>query len=326
MAGWGCPAVVGARGARRLSRHSPESRQVAEGTQSGPVGCAGILLAAARWLPVPVGAARTAKSEAVGGTERLHRQCQMKLLPDRVGEFEAVVLEEGHVHVRRIEGALPSGQVSRRGGPGQVHQVECLVHGKRHRAETTDTLEAQFSTEASQEPISIPVESVQASIQAEFAGDLESGAGKAERCVVRRDGDPSPARRDRREVDTQGGRIVGRGQGSRILSFPAARGSSVLQRRGTAPHRIESPPCPVCPALPPSQAMVKLGRHPFAARSAAGAGCGEGFPLPTKDGGVNRTAIRATNPWGKRPAGSRSAGFGARDVLGLMRGAFTTGC
>ena len=158
----------------------------------------------------------------------------MKLLPHRVGEFEAVVLEKGHVHVRRFEGALPSGRVSRRGGPGQEHQVECLVHPKRDRAETTDTLESQFAAQTSGEPVSIPVESVQASIQTEFADDLELGAGKAERCVFRRDGDLSPARRDCREVDTQGGGIVGRGQGERILSFPAAQGPSVLRRPGKA--------------------------------------------------------------------------------------------
>ncbi len=35
----------------------------------------------------------------------------------------------------------------------------------------------------------------------------------------------------------------------------------------------------------------------FAARSVAGVGCGEGFPLPVKDDAANRTAIRSINSW-----------------------------
>ncbi len=34
---------------------------------------------------------------------------------------------------------------------------------------------------------------------------------------------------------------------------------------------------------------------------------------------------RTTNPWGKRPARTQTDGFAARDLLGLVRGAFTTG-
>ena len=48
--------------------------------------------------------------------------------------------------------------------------------------------------------------------------------------------------------------------------------------------------------------------------------------LPTKDDGANRAAIRTINPWGKRPARTQTDGFAARDLLGLVRGAFTTGC
>ena len=40
----------------------------------------------------------------------------------------------------------------------------------------------------------------------------------------------------------------------------------------------------------------------LAARSAAGEGCGEGFPLPTGKGGENREAILDAAPGGKRPA------------------------
>ena len=47
--------------------------------------------------------------------------------------------------------------------------------------------------------------------------------------------------------------------------------------------------------------------------------------LPTKDGGANG-AIRTSNPWGKRPACVQPARFGARDALGLVRGAFSMGC
>ena len=47
---------------------------------------------------------------------------------------------------------------------------------------------------------------------------------------------------------------------------------------------------------------------------------------PTKDGGGNRAAIRATNPWGKCPARAQTARIGARVVPRFVRGAFTTGC
>ena len=46
----------------------------------------------------------------------------------------------------------------------------------------------------------------------------------------------------------------------------------------------------------------------------------------TKDGGGNRAAIRATNPWGKCPARAQTARIGARVVPRFVRGAFTTGC
>ena len=74
------------------------------------------------------------------------------------------------------------------------------------------------------------------------------------------------------------------------------------------------------------QAVAKLWRHPFAARSAAGEGRGEAFPLPTEDDGADRGAIRAVTPWGKRPARAQIARFGAHAVAGIVRGASSTGC
>ncbi len=211
-----------------LAREPPETRQVAEGRQAGTLGGGGLLLAAAERLTVPVGAAGVAEPAAIGGTERLYGQRQVELLPHGVGESKPVVLNEGHVHVRSFEGALPAGQVGRIGTAGQVHEIEFLVHGKRHRTETADALEAQRAGEARQEPEAGALHPVEFPIETEFADDLESSAGKAQCCLVRGDGHPGAPRRDRRQVDNQGGGVVGRGQGRRILPF---RGASAGTRR-----------------------------------------------------------------------------------------------
>ena len=48
--------------------------------------------------------------------------------------------------------------------------------------------------------------------------------------------------------------------------------------------------------------------------------------LPTEDDGADRGAIRAVTPWGKRPARAQIARFGAHAVVGIVRGASSTGC
>ena len=77
--------------------------------------------------------------------------------------------------------------------------------------------------------------------------------------------------------------------------------------------------------LPTECAVAKHWCGPFAARSAAGEGCGEGFPLPTEDDGADRGAMRGIPPWGKRRARAQVAGIAARTVPGIVRGAFPTG-
>gem|GEM_PF-6475079 len=51
---------------------------------------------------------------------------------------------------------------------------------------------------------------------------------------------------------------------------------------------------------------MKQPEFSLAAQSAAGEGCGEGFPLPTKDDGADRRAIRANSLW-HNPRGVRRA-------------------
>ena len=78
--------------------------------------------------------------------------------------------------------------------------------------------------------------------------------------------------------------------------------------------------------FPTGCAVAKLWCGPFAARSAAGEGRGEGFPRPTEDDGADRGAMRGIPPWGKRRARAQVAGIAARTVPGIVRGAFPTGC
>ena len=63
-----------------------------------------------------------------------------------------------------------------------------------------------------------------------------------------------------------------------------------------------------------------------AVRSAAGEGCGEGFPLPAKNDGGNRGAIPAITRWEERPARAEPVRFGWGVVVETVRGALSTGC
>ena len=63
-----------------------------------------------------------------------------------------------------------------------------------------------------------------------------------------------------------------------------------------------------------------------AAQSAAGDGCGEGFPLPARNDGGNRSAIPAITPWEERPARREPIRFGWGVVVETVRGALSTGC
>jgi len=62
-------------------------------------------------------------------------------------------------------------------------------------------------------------------------------------------------------------------------------------------------------------------RHSWAARSAAGEGLGEGFPLPKRNDGSNRRAIRTINPREERPAWAGTIEFGVSAVVDIVRGA-----
>ena len=72
-------------------------------------------------------------------------------------------------------------------------------------------------------------------------------------------------------------------------------------------------------------AVEKACLRPSAARSAAGVGFGEGFPLPTKNDGADRAAIRDIPPRGKRPALGTPGTFGGTFVQETVRGASPTG-
>ena len=194
-----------------------ETRQLAESAQSAAVRTAGILVATASRLAVAVGSARTAEPEAVGGAKRLHRHCQVKLFPDRIGQLQPVFVMEGHVHVGRLESALPAGKSRGLGGSGQVHQIECLIDGQCDRAETADAFEAQLSGETGHQAKSVTFESIDTAAQAETANDLELRFRDSEGFPPGRDGDPGAVRRYGGQIDTQGGGVVWRGQGRRIL-------------------------------------------------------------------------------------------------------------
>ena len=72
-------------------------------------------------------------------------------------------------------------------------------------------------------------------------------------------------------------------------------------------------------------AVEKACLRPSAARSAAGVGFGEGFPLPTKNDGADRAANRDITPRGKRPALGNRGTFGGTFVQESVRGASPTG-
>lgn len=163
----------------------------------------------------------------------------MNLLPDRFGQFKAIFVVEGHVHVGGIEGAFPASRSSRLGDPGQVHEIKLLVHGNRDGTEAADTLELQLSSEARPQSKAVTLKAIEAAVQPETAHDLELRLRESEGLPRAGDGDAGAVRRHRREVDAQGGGIVRCGQGRRIL--PSGRGpAGPCRRRRDARHRIES--------------------------------------------------------------------------------------
>ena len=164
----------------------------------------------------------------------------MKLLPDRLGQFKAVFVVEGHIHVGGLESALTASQGSRLGDPGQVHEIKRLVHGKRHGTEAADTIEPQFPSEMRPQPKAVTLQAIDPAVQPETAHDLELRFRESEDLPRTGDGDAGTVRRHRGQVDAQGGGIVGCGQGRRIL--PSGRVPAGRAGGGTdGPHRVESP-------------------------------------------------------------------------------------
>lgn len=163
-----------------LSGSLREARQITEGAEPAPVGTARILVATAPGAAVAVGSAGTAEPETVGGTQRFHRQGQVKLLPDRLGQFKAIVVVEGHVHIGGIEGALTASRSSRLRDPGQVHQIQPLVQGKRNGLQATDALQPQLSSEVRPQSKAVAFQTIDAAVQTEPADDLEIGVRESE--------------------------------------------------------------------------------------------------------------------------------------------------
>ena len=133
----------------------------------------------------------------------------MKLLPDRIGEFKAILVVEGHVHVGGFESALPAGHGRRLGASGQVHQIELLIHRKRDGTKTTYTFEMQIPRKARLQPEPVALEPVNTAVQSEAALDLELRFRESEGGPLRGDGNPGALRRHGGQIDAQGGGIVG---------------------------------------------------------------------------------------------------------------------
>ena len=104
----------------------------------------------------------------------------MELLPDRLGQFKAILVVEGHVHVGGLEGALTASQGRRLGNPGQVHEIQFFVQGKRNGTQATYAFEPQLSAEARPQPKTVTLQAIDAAVQPEPADDLEIGVRKSE--------------------------------------------------------------------------------------------------------------------------------------------------
>ena len=106
---------------------------------------------------------------------------------------------------------------------------------------------------------------------------------------------------------------------------PGTFGGTFVQEtvRGATPTGVAGPANAGRPFGWP--AVGKACLRPSAARSAAGVGFGEGYPLPTKNDGADRAANRDITPWGKRPALGNPGTFGGTFVQETVRGATPTG-
>ncbi len=138
----------------------------------------------------------------------------------------------------------------------------------------------------------------------------------------------APHRENWPEVGVPSRHAIKRSGGQPGLGVHAGFATGCCAQQKTARVRRRVPPGYGVP-LPSGrkQSVARVRRHAFAARrfsrwvGAAGEGCGAGFPLPTKDDGADRGAIRAINPWGKRPTRpdcARSDACPSRELCGAL--------
>ena len=137
------------------------------------------------------------------------------------------------------------------------------------------------------------------------------------------EGFPLPRKNDGADREANRG-ITPWGKGPALGNTGTFGGTFVQESvRGASPTSVRGPANAGRPFGWP--AVEKACLRPSAARSAAGVGCGEGFPLPRKNDGADREANRGITPWGKGPALGNTGTFGGTFIQESVRGSSPTG-
>ena len=75
---------------------------------------------------------------------------------------------------------LSAPEGSRLGDPGQVHEIQLFVQGKRNGTQATYAFEPHLSSEAHPQPKAVTFQAIDAAVQPEPADDFEIGVRESE--------------------------------------------------------------------------------------------------------------------------------------------------